>query len=95
MIAPCYLPCKENEAADCLSCLTVYHIFEEHNLPITFGEFALAQQPHINTDIFNFPFNSQIKLSEIAIPNSSFPFLVDTSLEIPHTSATFFRGTNN
>ena len=79
----CHLPGKENEAADCLSRLTVNHIFEQHNLPITSGEFALAQQPHINTDIFNFPCNSQIKLSKITIPNSSFPLLVDTSLGIP------------
>ena len=82
----CHLQGKKNEAADCLSRLTVNHIFEQHNLSITFGEFALAQQPYesyINTDIFNFPSNSQIKLSEITIPDSSFPLLVDTSLGIP------------
>ena len=74
---------KENEAADCLSRLTVNHIFEQHNLPFTFGEFAHAQHPHINTDILNFPSNSQIKLSKITIPDFSFPLLVDTILGIP------------
>ena len=86
----CHLPDKQNEAADCLSRFTVNYIFEQHNLPITFGKFVLAQKPHINTDIFNFPSNSQIKLSEITIPDSSFPLLVDTSLGIPRILLTPF-----
>ena len=82
-----HLPGKSNTVADCLSRaapLTICHISETSDLPISLKDLALEQQQFLNTDAFAFSANSSIWVVSVPVPDSDLHVLI-------HVSESFHR----
>ena len=77
-----YLPGKSNTVADCLSRaapLTICHISETLDLPISLKNIALEQQQFLNTDALAFSANSSIWVVSVPVPDFDLHVLIDVS----------------